>query len=499
MLLLNPSIDSKTQPLLVRYFTYATFPTGLGFLAAFLREKNKAAVRIHDEQILPLNEEMLKIKIDELVLPIIGISCLTVTAKRAFELSRQIKKQAPKALVVLGGVHPTALPEETLLRSAADIVVRGEGEKTLSEIYEAVKSNKDFRKIKGISYKKGNEIIHNEQREIIMNLEEIPPFPYDLFEENIEHYKDFGTIISSRGCPFSCIFCSQRIISGRNYRFLPNQRVVAKIKLLVEKYKQTKIWFMDDSYASNKTRLFSLLDAIIDSGYHKKVAFIAQARGKDISEEIVAKMKQANFISIAFGVETASERLMSQLNKGETVQDNINAIIKTHKAGILTDASFIMGLPGETKEDRIASRKLALELPLDGGRFNIAIPYPGTRLNEIAQKEGRLNISEDWVNCSNQNYLSSDDIPYAPVGTSRVELIYDTFIANLTFSLRPKTLRKILFTSKLSGGSVISMPSNWFASPKLLLTFLRIGFLVTKRFVSIVVKRNYFRFFNENQ
>jgi anaerobic magnesium-protoporphyrin IX monomethyl ester cyclase len=490
MLFINPSVHLDTQPNIFKPFLQSSFPTAIGYLAGYLREKNKDSVKIYDEQMGLLNENKLRDELEKIEGPkIVGMTCLTVTAKRAYELTHLIKKIDPEVVVVLGGIHATAVPEECLKKTSADIVVRGEGEETLSEIYEAIKAKEDFKTINGISYKENENLIHNPPRDLIKDLDAIPAFPYDLFEHNIDLYKDFGAIISSRGCPYSCIFCSQRLISKQRYRFLPNYRIINKIKLLVDKYHQEKIFFVDDTFTINRKRTFALLDEIIASGYHKKVGFIVESRGKEITWELLMKMKEANVVSIVFGVETGSERMMSKINKGETVEDNINGIKLTHKAGIATDSSFVMGLPTETKEDRKLSSKLARELPLDGARFNIAIPYPGTEFYKIAQKEGRLNISDDWINFSNQHYMSSDDIPYTPANTSSIELVYDTFMANLRFSLKPRNLIKILFSPFLTGGTVFSIPKNWYASPKMWFAIIKLSTYIVKRYIMILMKR----------
>jgi len=474
VLLINPDLHQDTQPAVFKPFTYASFPTAIGYLGGYLREKNNASVKLYDEQIAYLSKDSLRKLIRAEDEPrLVGISTLTGTVKRAYEITRWIKEIDPKTIVVLGGIHPTALPNEPFLRTPADIVVRGEGEVTLSELYSIVHSgSSEFGEVKGISFRYQNEILHNPERELV-DINDITPFPYDLFDEHFDRYPDFGTIISSRGCPFSCTFCSQRIISGQRMRYLSNERVINKIKILVDKYEQKKIFFADDIFTIKAKRVMSLCDEIIASGYHKKVSFICETRGRELSmnEErgriLLAKMKEANFVSIAFGAETGSERLMATINKSETVQDNIRAIEMTHEAGISADASYIMGLPTETAEDRKMSIKVAKQVPLDAARFNVACPYPGTALYETAKAEGRLNIGEDWVNFSNQHYLSNDDLPYTPEGTEKCELVLAVFLANMRFILRPKTLLHMLFADSMAGGTVVSVHSNWYTSAKM--------------------------------
>jgi hypothetical protein len=144
-------------------------------------------------------------------------------------------------------------------------------------------------------------------------------------------------------------------------------------------------------------------------------------------------------------------------------------------------------LPSETKEERRLSLRLACSLPLDGARFNIAIPYPGTKLYDIAKEEGRLNIFQDWSNCSNQHYLQASTIPYAPKGTQRAELIKDTLTANLLFNIRPQIIKKIL-TSPLSGGGVLSLPKKWYLCPRVLFSLFSFFCLVLKRYWSVCLE-----------
>ncbi|MFH1593902.1 MAG: radical SAM protein [Candidatus Omnitrophota bacterium] len=489
MLFINPAVDKISQPTVVKKFTYACFPTSIGFLGAYLREKNKDEVGVIDEQIVELTQDRLEGELAKLKHPrIVGIPNLTITTKRVIELTGMVKSIDPKVTVVLGGIHPSVLPEDILIKSGADVAVRKEGELTLGELYECLKNGKDYKDIKGISYKTDSKVFHNSDRELIKNLDDLPPFYYELFEKDSESYGDFGTIISSRGCPFDCIFCSQRAISGKAYRFYSATRIVEDIKKLVDRYGQKKIWFIDDSITINKRRLYELLDAIIASGYHKKVAFIGTSRGKEVDYEMLERLKDCNFVSLAFGVETGSERLMKIINKKELVEDNLRAIKMCNEVGILADASLIFGLPSETRKDRYDTLKLMCKLPLDGARFNIAIPYPGTELFRIGKEENGLHIHENWTNFSNQHYMQGDDLSYVPKDTHPPVLIFDTIVANLTFYFRPRILYKMLFKSPLSGGGVLSLPKRWYFKPDVLLAFTKFFLIIFKRALTISLK-----------
>ena len=151
MLLINPAMDPATQPDVFKPFLQSSFPTAIGYLAGYLREKHNDNSIIHDEQMSLLSERQLRDRIERIKGPkIVGLTCLTATAKRAYELTHLIKKIDREIVVVLGGIHATAIPEECLERSSADIVVRGEGEEAMSEIYAAVQQKEHFKEIKGI-------------------------------------------------------------------------------------------------------------------------------------------------------------------------------------------------------------------------------------------------------------------------------------------------------------------------------------------------------------
>lgn len=485
MILIKPSIHAESQSSLISPFIYNTFPTSLGFLAGYLREYAKIVPKIIDEFVFPLNRE----KIEDLLkkdtgLKIVGMTVITINSSRAYNLAKIVKEIDREYLIVFGGIHPTVLPDECLDNPYVDIVIRGEGEETLYEILKSIQQRKHFNDISGISYKKNGTVVHNVNRSLI-NLELVPPFPYDLFDDTYNNYRDFGTVFSSRGCPFDCIFCSQRAISGQRYRYLSNERVLREIDILVNKYNQKKIWFMDDNFLVNKKRAFSLLEGIIERGFHKKTCFAAEMRGESVTYEVLCKMKEANFKIVSFGMETGSQRLLDLINKKEKVEDNIRAVKMAHEVGIGTSATFIFGLPTETRSERLNTARLTRKIPLDDARFNIAVPYPGTKLFDIAKRENRLLIKPGWSNFNVQFYMFGDDIPYVPENTNKYLLMRDTIMANLKFNLRLKTLINFI-ASPISGGMVLTLPKRWYFSIKEIRNIISLGIYIFKRFLKIL-------------
>lgn len=488
VLLIVPAVNPASQSKTINSIIVKTLPTSVGILAGFLDGRGLGLPRIIDEQINAIQDKDLPEIIASLEPPrIIGITVITIGCGRAYDLAEKIKKIDPKAMIILGGIHPTVLPEEAFQNGSVDIVVRGEGEETLLYLVQAINNQMDFTKIDGISFRSNGNVIHNPNRPLIKNLDEIPPFPYRLFEDNISEYPSFGSIISSRGCPYNCIFCSSRSISGRKYRYFSVERTVREIELLVNTYNQETIWFMDDNLGVNSKRFDGLLDGIIKRGLHRKARFIGSMRGDNVTDEILDKAKAANFGTIACSLETGSEKLMSILNKGETVEKVAKAIRKIDRKGISTSTSIIFGLPEENRRDRWKAIRLVRDLPLSSARFNTLTPYPGTPVYEMLNDQGKLLIKRNWANFAVQYMWEGDDLPYVPDGNYRYELMFDTMYANLSFYLSIKGIKGMIKAGH-AGSLVINMQKKWYLCPKTILRFLKVFFYLSRRFVYITVK-----------
>ncbi len=485
ILLIYPKIVSTSQSKYLEPFILSSIPISLGFLAGYLESKN-VKVKIIDEQLFNFSYDFLKQEIHNLATPkIVGISILTISYKRACQIAEMIKNIDPSTLIVIGGIHPSATPEECLKETFFDIVVRGEGEETLYEIVNAQMNNCSQSEITGISYKSNGLIIHNPNRPLISNLDNIPSFPYHLFKDFTSNYKAFGIIVSSRGCPYRCIFCSSRIISQFKYRTHSIENVIDNIDLLVNKYKQTKISFLDDNILSDRKRFFEIINNILDNNFHKKARFYLCARGRDVDEELCKKIKDANF-ELAINFEVGTNRMLKYIKKAETVEENIAAVLTAKKYEINITSVFMFGFPTENQKDRSTAIRLSRILPFDSVRFNIAVPYPGTELYHIAKTNNQLHIKGKYENFSVQHYLERDDLPYDLPHEEKQRVIFDVFWANLGFYLKPVVLIKNLLNKNFAGHA-ISIDTK---HPFLILKngFILIIILI-KRFITISVKR----------
>lgn len=436
-------------------------PLGLGYLAAYLMERNYA-VRIIDEEIEKLTLENIK-HITDKDEQLFGISCMTPNVGRGYELSDMIKSVYPKSKIIFGGIHPTVAPEEVLSRPAIDLVVRGEAEPVIEQIINNHREGLGFRDILSCSYRDNGKVTHNPAAPLVdINL--LPDIPYHLFDSKVY---DMGFVISSRGCPYNCVFCSQRAINGNKYRYRTTDKVIRELEILITKYAPSNIVFFDDIFTIHRKRIVELCQGIIEKGLNTKAEFTMVTRGDCVDDDLLQKLKAANFTGLAFGVETASEELMKMIDKKETVHDIVKGINLAKKYGFVVDTVFIYGLPGETRKDRVDAFKLARSLQIAKARFNCATPYPGTRLYQIAKEERTLAKVGDWENFHPTGVLTAKrpfefPLPYHPKNSTEEEIIMDVIQANMLYFLQPERLWALIKNSfDRKGTKWLVLPQKW--------------------------------------
>ncbi len=466
MLFINPAHE-RFGGMLSRYIPVG-IPVALGVLSSYLRKWGVKNIRVLDEEIEKITPDNIHQKISGLDRPlIVGITVLTSQAGRAYEIARMIKCAEPDCIIILGNVHVTTLPQEPLEMGVADIVVRGEGEETLRELYFAIRGGKNWKNIKGITYKdERGEIISNSDNDLLENLDDVPIFPYELFDH--PRY-DKGFLTGARGCPYKCTYCSQRVLTGFTYRWHSTDRIIENLKILIKRNNQTSITFYDDIFSVNKKRVLDLCEGIIKSGLHKKCSFAVQTRADNIHEDILPAMVGANFKTIGMGMETGVERIATEAQKGQTVAQHLEAVKLCKKYGLKVSLFMIYGFPGETKKDRDETYVITQKANVGYIKFNNLIPYPGTPLYEVAKKTGKLHIAPGWLNFNStlsitRSIFSTIPLPYVPEGTTEFELKRDIIRRNLQAMFQWKIIKKILTRDK--GVGWIALPPNWYLKPK---------------------------------
>jgi radical SAM superfamily enzyme YgiQ (UPF0313 family) len=375
-------IETKSPGLHV--FSAAKLPRiGVAIIATILN-KNGFKVKTYCEDLIAI--DFNEIKDADLV----GISSITSTSSRSYKLINEIKKINPDVLIVMGGPHPTFMPEEAI-ENGSDYAVRGEGEKTIIELISAIEGKCALEDIKGLSFKKDGKFIHNEDRELIENLDDMP-FPDWSLVENHEEI-NYIPIQTSRGCPHSCKFCTVIKVFGRKYRFRSVDSVIAEIKYLLKTFEGTKakrVFFYDDNFSANKIRTKSLLKKILEQKI-KMPTWFSQDR-LDISddEELMDLMVKTGCKRIMAGIESVNPATLKEYKKGQNVEDIKTSIEKLHKHGLGVHGMFVLGSEHDDIDSIKKTMSFIIENKIDTVQIMILIPFPGTEIYNEYKQQGRM-------------------------------------------------------------------------------------------------------------
>jgi radical SAM superfamily enzyme YgiQ (UPF0313 family) len=391
---------------------------GLGYLAGALIAAGYDDVTLFDAEV---EDEALESLLAQERYDVVGISSPTPLIYEAWEAAALAKKQG--AITILGGPHLTLMPNESMRRAEAevDMVVRGEAEQTLVEIVRALEAtgrhgneagalhlpDEPWGDIPGLSYRNlAGEVVHNPDRPLRKDVESIPWPAYHLFK--IERYTNLQpltdgldprarayTLVTSRGCPYKCIYCSKPV-TGNTWRARSPEHVVAEWRYLVQEMGATEIGITDDVWNLKLDRAKEICRLLIAEGLtHVPWITVHGMRADHTDAELFQLMAQAGCRRAGFGVESGNQTVLDSIKKHQSLDDVRGAFKQAKAAGLQTMGFFIFGLPADTEETMEDTIQFALELDPDLANFMIAAPYPGTELWEIAQRDGRL-FSMDW-------------------------------------------------------------------------------------------------------
>ncbi|MDQ7824399.1 MAG: radical SAM protein [Candidatus Eremiobacteraeota bacterium] len=425
-------------------------PFGLMYLASYLKSrwKGKLEISLIDGARDDIPEEA----------DLIGISSMSRSYRRACALARKVKERRKIPLIV-GGSHITALPHT--LDPSFDIGVRGEGEATFLELVTLLAERgsfipEDLAKIRGIVFREKESLRLTEDRPPPPSLEELP-YPDRSLWDLTGRAK---YLLSSRGCPFDCVFCA---IAGSRYRFAPADYVLKELESLYQAYKPPQIVFQDDLFTVNPSRLRAIAEGIEARGLSRKVAFAVSLRADSISEETLRLLRKMNVARVFMGIESGSEGMLRYYKAGRiSVEDVQRALDLCLKFGIPVEGSFIIGAPRETREDLLATYNFIFQNykrgALDGGSINILTPYPGSHVWEYAKARG---IVSDTMDFSLLNMTLNTFNPYTCLYLNEIipleEFIeYLEIFEDLHFTIIQKSYRtlgksyeKLFFQSRL--------------------------------------------------
>ena len=415
-------------------------PLGLAYLASMVRDEHD--VRIVDSLAEDYNYGDVKRIIKKYDPDVVGITSTTSMIPDAYAIAKIAKRYNENVKIVMGGPHVTFLPEKTFQECPyIDFIVRGEGELTFRELIDSLERDGDPSNILGLSINLRDKVRNNPPRPLIKDIDTIPMPSYDLLP--MEKYQAngvrFGTVMTSRGCPFNCAFCSSSLQFGKRWRGHSDSRVIEELKHLHEKYRIREIEFLDDTFTLNKHRAIRIARRIVKEGLD--ISWSASSRVDTFTEEVAEAMKKSGCHTIYFGIESGSRKTLNFIGKGITPEQSISAVKKAKRHKLRALGSFVIGFPEETKEDIKKTIKFSKKVGVDFAQFTIATPYPGTRLWKYASAK-KLILTFDW-----RKYTTLDPVMKLKNFTSQqiTKLLQKAYVS---FYLRPSFLIKDLISRK---------------------------------------------------
>ncbi len=387
ILIINPPIRLTDKP--------RHIPHGLSILANIIRKKMGITPEFVDINAHRYNEDQVRSIIRSIKFDVVLIGGQIPVYKRMILYADIIKEINSSAVIIAGGSAAMSVPELLLQNSKVDVVCAGEGEKVIIDLLEELKSNKleDLKHVKGFYYKVNDQILFSGKPEMLSDLDlesDIPAYdllPMEIYLSNpiIGFGRDID-FISSRGCPFSCTFCYQPW--GSHFRAHSVDLIIDTLKYLKKNYGIDFVSFQDDEFMTQKSRVYEFCEQV-----RKQIPDLlwsCTGRVNLVKDDIVSVMRNAGCVSISYGFESGSPRMLKSMNKIATVDQLENVVKINRKYGIMLPVSFIIGMPGEDNRSCSETVEFCIrnEIPLKSIMF--ATPYPGTQLFEFAVSSGRI-------------------------------------------------------------------------------------------------------------
>lgn len=415
LLLINPD-----------YMQYSSPPLGLISLAAYVRQEcSFLELRLLDQ--VPENKFLKNIY--DFSPDIVGFTAVSENYHLVKYIAKKIKEIFPKVILVLGGIHISSNPD-SFKDSIFDVAIRGEGEIAFKKFLENFKKNRsinftELKKIKGLMFRYNKKVIDTGLSEFIQNLDDLPLPARDLLDKHYYKLPSFsgkgdieptGMIMTSRGCPFNCRFCSSYAIWKQRIRFFSAERVVKEIEIMYQDYGYKKISFADDVFTVNKPRLKKIISLLKEKGLLGKIKFVTMGRADSFDDETAKLLKELNVLLVTFGIETGSQKMLTYLKRGNiTIQQGIDAINLAKKYNMMGGGFFMLGSPGETLQDMEETYQFIKNYCRESFAIHQIVPFPGTEIwdyaikNKIIDKKFYETPQKDFVDVD-PNLLLSDKV-----------------------------------------------------------------------------------------
>lgn len=374
-------------------------PLGLYYLSGALKSNGISNV-IYDFMVETPTKKGFREYMIQLNPKIVGITSYTFNYSVTLEIVHEIKQINPEVTIVMGGVHASSLPVEVLEKEPLiDYIILGEGERTFAEFCRMVLDGECPKNINGVAYR-DSEVVINKPQELIMDLNTLP-FP-DRKMLPMDKYP-ISVVQTSRGCPYSCIFCRINTHYERKIRFRDPENVAEECSELVNHYKRDKIYFFGDAFTFNNDWVEELCDQI----ERKKLKFQwgCETRVDNVTVDLLKRMRKAGCIEVQYGIDYGDESVLRILGKNTSIQQVDDAVRWSKTSGLFVQSFFIFNCPGENEETIENTYNLIQKTPIDAVEINLLTPYPGTHLWDNLEKFNMKIVNHDFNYYNTKKYV----------------------------------------------------------------------------------------------
>jgi anaerobic magnesium-protoporphyrin IX monomethyl ester cyclase len=378
-------------------------PLGLAYIAAAL-EKTGFKVEIFDNYQLKKPIDYVKLEIKRLEPEIVGITCSSVTYQRCVETAKAVKEVMPSCKVVVGGWHPSYMPDSMLQHPEIDYVIMGEGEYAMVELATLITTGGEdmaIATIPGVACRYEGKIIKNAPK-IIGDLDQIPYpawhlLPMHIYDRKIDYLsvRPVDIVNAIRGCPYDCNYCETEKLGGRKCRAFSPRRIVEEIDYMVKNYGSKGIYFIGDNFTIQKKQTLEICNLI--KKHKLDIEWACDTRVDLISRDLLREMKDAGCRTIFFGIQSGSSRILKKLNINFTLEEVVQAFKLCREEGIQIACSFMLGIPGETVKDMETTFKFAKNLDPDWCQFYVFIACPNSGLYEEVLQKGLYDSMDGFL------------------------------------------------------------------------------------------------------
>jgi anaerobic magnesium-protoporphyrin IX monomethyl ester cyclase len=434
-------------------------PIGLSYVASALKRDGFDDVKILDANALQMGwDELEKYLKSNGPFDVIGLTGMTPIIDRSYRAIKIARKHCKH--IVLGGPHASIYVEQCFKDCPEiDFLVLQEGELTAPLLFKKLETGKPVDGLKGIAFKRKGKVVVNPSAGLIEDLDSVPLparelLPMDKYRYPISKHKKVDVVITSRGCPYNCIFCN-KVMFGNKWRARSAKNVVDEIESVIREYGIKSFIFYDDLFTFDMNRVKEICRMMIDR--KMSIEWKCEGRVNIMDKEMLDLMKKAGCTLISYGVESCNQKSLNFLRKGTTPEQIRNAFRMTKDAGIETMAYLIIGIPGETKEDAINTIEFAEEIDADYVQISVLTPMEKTPLHDLAKEKGWIRKSKaknPFDAETERDILSTGDIPPEEI-EALVKEAHRRFLLNKKYLL--KSIKRIRSMNQLKNLVITGM------------------------------------------